>query len=169
MVLNDSKDLLNKEKERGKNSPNEGNCFANELAKKKGGDWKKCLKPVGNPATHIFGPDRSKHWHIYPNNVADCCQVVLIDANEFVINGGNHNDLLDTIWLYEKKCGHACRPERYYILGNKKSMSILRAITPTGQKGVKLSGFIKGVNTHRIEHVTVIAIRDKKPQEHRYS
>ncbi|HIF90381.1 MAG TPA: hypothetical protein EYQ58_02370 [Candidatus Poseidoniales archaeon] len=172
MVHNDSKDLLDErkagEKKRRNETHEEGDCFRKELAKKKGGNWKRCLRPYGIPATHIQGPDPSKHWAKYPKDENDCCDAVLIYADEFVMNGGTHNDLLDTIWLYEKRCGHQCRPGIYYILGNERSMGVLRAITPTGQKGVKLSGFIKGVNTHRMEPVTVIAIRDKKPQEQRY-
>jgi len=172
MMFNDPKDLLDKRKEEEKKRRNEnhveGDCFAKELAKKKGGDWKKCLSQNGQPTTHIRGPNPSKHWYIYPKTQSDCCAFVLIHADEFVTNGGTHNDLLNTIWLYEKQCGHICRPQIYWILGKKGPMSKLRAITPTGKKGAKLSGFIKGVNTHRREPVTVIAIRDKKPQEHRY-
>ena len=90
----------------------------------------------------------------------------MIHADEFVVNGGNHNNLLDTIWLYERK--YRGTPAIYWILGKKSAMSTLRVITSTGRKGVALSGFIRGVNTFRSEPVTVIAIRDKNPQSHRY-
>jgi hypothetical protein len=172
MVHNDSKDLLDKRKEEDEKKRNEKHgvedCLRKELAMKKGGDWRKCLRPKGIPTTHIEGPDPSRHWHNYPQNETECCDYVMIDADAFVMNGGNHNNLLDSIWLYEKKCGRHSRPRIYWIMGKERAMSTLRVITPTGQKGVKLSGFIKGVNTHRLETVTVIAIRDKKPQEHRY-
>ena len=167
MVHNDSNDLLaerkDDEKRRTEQKHEEEDCFRNELAKKNG-NWKNCLSPNGKPATHIRGPNPSIDWNP-PNNST---RYVVIHADEFVVNGGNHNNLLDTIWLYERKCGHFCKPVIYWILGKKSAMSTLRVITSTGRKGVALSGFIRGVNTFRLEPVTVIAIRDKNPQRHRY-
>ena len=172
MVHNDSNDLLAERKEDEKRRTEqkhvEEDCFRKELAKKNG-NWKNCLSPNGIPTTHILGPNPSIDWRNYPKNPPnDCTPYVVIHADEFVVNGGNHNNLLDTIWLYEKKCGRNCQPVVYWILGKKSAMSTLRVITSTGRKGVALSGFIRGVNTHRLEPVTVIAIRDEKPQEHRY-
>ena len=171
MVHNDSNDLLAERKEDEKTRTEqkhvEEDCFRKELAKN--GNWKNCLSPNGRPTTHILGPNPSIDWRNYPKNPPnDCTPYVVIHADEFVVNGGNHNNLLDTIWLYEKKCGRNCQPVVYWILGKKSAMSTLRVITSTGRKGVALSGFIRGVNTHRLEPVTVIAIRDEKPQEHRY-
>ena len=172
MVRHDSKDIFDErnanEEYRRTEKHGQENCLKRELAKKNG-NWKNCLTPNGIPTTHILGPNPSIHWRNYPKNPQnDCTPAVMIDADEFVVNGGNHKNLLDTIWLYEKKCGRNCQPRVYWILGKKSAMSTLRVITSTGRKGVALSGYIRGVNTHRLEPVTVIAIRDEKPQEHRY-
>ena len=117
MVHNDSNDLLaerkDDEKRRTEQKHEEEDCFRNELAKKNG-NWKNCLSPNGKPATHIRGPNPSIDWNP-PNNST---RYVVIHADEFVVNGGNHNNLLDTIWLYEKKHrGNA--PEIYWILEEK--------------------------------------------------